>query len=344
MAGDSATALANAVAALPRLELGVKPSPLQRAPRLSQRLGLEVWLKRDDLLGPAFGGNKVRKLEFLLADAVAQGADCVITCGAAQSNHARLTAACARLVGLEPYLVLRSLETPPRQGNLFLDDLLGAHVQIEPQRRSVDLYAAAHVLADRLRAEGRTPYFIPVGGSVPIGDVAYAGALLELDAQAGDAGLPPTTVFHASSSGGTQAGLSLGAAALASAGRPWRVLGVDVDGDPEAIREHVIALTRDTATLLADRTGYVVPDPVPHVHVLPGYAGDGYGVVSDIGREAIRLLAQTEAIFVDAVYSGKALAALIAETRARRIPPGSPVLFWHTGGAPSLFAYATDLA
>src|SRR5687768_285136 len=118
----SGAALRAAVAALPRVELGAKPSPLQPAPRLSARLGVEVWLKRDDLLGPAFGGNKVRKLEFLLADALAQRADCIITCGAAQSNHARLTAACARLVGLEPYLVLRSLDTPPKQGNLFLDD------------------------------------------------------------------------------------------------------------------------------------------------------------------------------------------------------------------------------
>ena len=340
----SAAELSAAIATLPRVELGARPSPLQRAPRLSEPLGVEVWLKRDDLLGPAFGGNKVRKLEFLLADALAQGADCVITCGAAQSNHARLTAACARLVGLEPYLVLRSLDAPPKQGNLFLDELLGARVQVEPQRRSVDLYPAAEALAARLRGEGRRPYFIPVGGSVPIGDVAYAAALLELDAQARELGLQPTTLFHASSSGGTQAGLSLGAAVLGAAGRQWRVLGVDVDGDPEGIRQHVTTLAQDTVTLLHNRTGFTAPDPTPHVLVLPGYAGAGYGIVSDAGREAIRLLAQTEAIFVDPVYSGKALSALIAETRAGRIPPGSQVLFWHTGGTPTLFAYAAELA
>lgn len=344
MAGDAAAALAAAVAALPRVELGARPSPLHRAPRLSDRLDVDVWLKRDDLFGPAFGGNKARKLEFLLADALAQGADCVITCGAAQSNHARLTAACARLVSLDPYLVLRSLDPPPRQGNLFLDHLLGARVQLEPQRRSVDLYPAAGALAARLRAEGRRPYFIPVGGSIPIGDVAYAAALLELDAQAEAAGLAPTTVFHATSSGGTQAGLSLGAAALAAAGRQWRVLGVDVDGDPDGIREHVTTLARDTVTLLHDRTGFTAPDPAPHVHVLPGYAGAGYGIVSAAGREAIRFLAQTEAIFVDPVYSGKALSALIAAARSGHIPKGSQVLFWHTGGIPTLFAYASDLA
>ena len=340
---EAVSALGAAVAALPRVELGAKPSLLQRAPRLSQHLGVELWLKRDDLLGPAFGGNKVRKLELLLADALEQRADCVITCGAAQSNHARLTAACARLVGLEPYLVLRSLDPPPKQGNLFLDELLGAHVQIEPQRRSVDLYPAAEALADRLRAAGRRPYFIPVGGSVPIGDVADAAALVELDEQARHAGLEPTTIFHASSSGGTQAGLSLGAAVLAVEGRAWHVLGVDVDGDPDGIREHVTALARDTVALLANRTGYTAPDPTPHVHVLPGYAGAGYGIVSDAGREAIRLLAQTEAIFADPIYSGKALSALIAETRTGRIPAGTQVLFWHTGGAPTLFAYAAEL-
>ena len=340
----SRAALRAAIDALPRVDLGVTPSPLQRAPRLSERLGVEVWLKRDDVFGPAFGGNKVRKLEFLLADALAQGADCVITCGAAQSNHARLTAACARLVGLEAYLVLRSLEPPPKQGNLLLDHLLGANVQIEAQRRSVDLYPAAHALAERLRAEGRRPYFVPVGGSVPIGDVAYAAALVELDEQAPQAGLVPTTIFHASSSGGTQAGLSLGAGVLAAAGREWRIVGVDVDGDPDGIHEHVTALARDTVTLLSERTGYVAPDPTDHVNVLPGYAGAGYGIVSDPGREAIRLLAQTEAIFVDPVYSGKALSALVGETRAGRLAPNSQVLFWHTGGAPSLFAYASDLA
>ena len=340
----SGLALRAAIESLPRVELGAKPSPLQHAPRLSERLGVGVWLKRDDLLGPAFGGNKVRKLEFLLADALAQGADCVITCGAAQSNHARLTAACARLVGLEAYLVLRSLNQPAPQGNLFLDQLLGAHVQIEPQRRSIDLYPAAEALAGRLRSDGRRPYFIPVGGSVPIGDVAYAAALLELDAQARELGLEPTTIFHASSSGGTQAGLSLGAAVLAAQGRKWRVVGVDVDGDPDEIRDHVTALARDTVTLLSDRAGYRAPDPAPHVHVLPGYAGAGYGIVSDAGRDAIRLLAQTEAILVDPVYSGKALSALIAEAQSGRIPAGSQVLFWHTGGAPTLFAFTHDLA
>ncbi|HEU5314859.1 MAG TPA: pyridoxal-phosphate dependent enzyme, partial [Chloroflexota bacterium] len=169
MEGDAAR-LGAAIAAFPSVSLCARPSPLQRAERFSRELGVEVWLKRDDLLGPALGGNKVRKLELLLGNALAQGADCVITCGAAQSNHARLTAACARLVGLEPYLVLRSLTAPEQQGNLLLDRLLGAHVQIEPETRSVDLYPAAERLAESLRAQGRRPYFIPVGGSVPLGD------------------------------------------------------------------------------------------------------------------------------------------------------------------------------
>jgi L-cysteate sulfo-lyase len=335
--------LAAALASFPALTLSIKPSPLQRAPRLSERLGVDLWLKRDDLLGPAFGGNKVRKLELLLADALAQDADCVITCGAAQSNHCRLTAACARIAGLEPYLVLRSLNPPAQQGNLLLDHLLDAHVQLEPQRRSVDLYPAAEALASRLRADGRRPYFIPVGGSIPLGDVAYAGALLELDTQARQVGLAPTTIFHATSSGGTQAGLSLGAAALAAEGHEWRVIGVDVDADPDGIRTHVTQLARDTVTLLSDRTGYAPPDPTPHIHVLSGYAGAGYGIVSDAGREAIALLAQTEAVFVDPVYSGKALSGLLGEVRAGRIAPGGQVVFWHTGGAPTLFAYAADL-
>jgi D-cysteine desulfhydrase family pyridoxal phosphate-dependent enzyme len=340
---QGAAGLRAAIAALPCADLAAKPSPLQRVERFSRAIGVEVWLKRDDLLGPAMGGNKVRKLELLLGDALAQGTDCVITCGAAQSNHARLTAACARLVGLEPYLVLRSLAAPAQQGNLLLDRLLGASVQIEQERRSVDLYPAAERLAESLRAQGRRPYFIPVGGAVPLGDLAYAGALLELDEQARGVGLDPTTIFHASSSGGTQAGLSLGAAVLAGDGRHWRVRGVDVDGDPDGIRAHVTHLASDTVTLLEERAGYAAPDPTPHVDVLSGYAGEGYGIVSAAGREAIQLLAQTEGVFVDPVYSGKALSALIGEARAGRTPSGSPVVFWHTGGVPALFAYASDL-
>ena len=366
------TALSRALRRLPRVRLGVLPTPLQRAPRLSERLGLDVWLKRDDLLGPAMGGNKTRKLEHLLADARQQGADCVITCGAAQSNHARLTAACARLAGLEPYLVLRSLEPAAPQGNLLLDHLLGAHVQVEPVRRTVDLWPAMEALAERLRGDGRHPYLIPVGGSVPLGAAAYAAALLELDAQAQAAGLEPTTIVHASSSGGTQAGLALGAAALAGIGRAWCVLGVDVDGDPAGLRQTVTSLARATAAHLD--LAYVSPavpdrppaephplsgepsrsaaapaplantlDPKPHVHVLDGYAGPGYGQVSEDGREAIRLLAQTEGIFVDPVYSGKALAGLIGEARAGRLPLDRPVVFWHTGGTPAIFAYAAAL-
>jgi D-cysteine desulfhydrase len=348
MSRDAVAALADALERLPRLRLGDVPTPLQPAPRFSARLaalagaGVEVWLKRDDLLGPAFGGNKVRKLELLLGDALAQGADCVITTGAAQSNHARLTAACARLVGLEPYLVLRGAPDSPVQGNLLLDHLLGAHVELVAVRRTAETWPAMEALAARLRSGGRRPYLIPVGGSVPLGAAAYAGAMLELDAQLAAAGLQPHAVFHASSSSGTQAGLALGAAALARIGRDRRVAGVDVDGEPDALERSVAGLARETAARLG-LPDELLPDPASHVSVLGGYAGPGYGRVSEAGREAIRLLAETEGVFADPVYSGKALAGLLGEVCSGRVPAGSQMVFWHTGGTPALFAYADAL-
>ncbi len=332
--------------ALPRLDLCEKPSPLQHAPRLSARLGVEVWLKRDDLLGPAFGGNKARKLEYLLADARVQGADCVITCGAAQSNHARLTAACANLAGLDAYLVLRSMDDPAEQGNLLLDHLLGARVQIVRTHRTANLAVAMQTLAGRLRAEGRRPYVIPVGGSTALGAVGYAAGLVELDAQSVSAGLEPCAVYHASSSGGTQAGLAVAAAALHAGGRPWRVIGVDVDGDPDGLRTTVTALARDAAALIQSGDPPLVPavDPAPHVRVLAGYTGPGYGIVSEEGLAAIRLLAEMEGVFVDPVYTSKALAGIVGAVRCGDLPHGSSVVFWHTGGTPALFAYAHELA
>jgi D-cysteine desulfhydrase family pyridoxal phosphate-dependent enzyme len=344
--GRAAPGFAAALEALPRTDLCEKPSPLRHAPRLSARLGVEVWLKRDDLLGPAMGGNKARKLEYLLADAHARGADCVITCGAAQSNHARLTAACANLAGLDSYLVLRSLDEPAPavQGNLLLDHLLGARVEIVRTRRTADLAGPMQTLAERLRSEGRRPYVIPVGGSTPVGAAGYAAGLLELDRQAASAGLGPCPMYHASSSGGTQAGLAVGAAALHAVGRRWQVIGVDVDGDPDGLRAAVQSLARETATLL---WGGATPPQDPaahvHVHVLGGYAGTGYGIVSESGLAAIRLLAETEGVFVDPVYTGKALAGLIGQARSDALARGSAVVFWHTGGAPALFAHAADL-
>lgn len=337
-----ASALLQEIKRLARVTLCDLPSALQHAPRFSAQVGVEVWLKRDDLLGPAFGGNKVRKLELLLGDAKAQGADCVITCGAAQSNHARLTAACARLVGLEPFLVLRSIEAAPVQGNLLLDYLLGANVQIEAVGRTSELQPVMETLAAQLRAEGRRPYVITVGGSTPLGAAAYAEALMELDEQARNLKLASTTVFHATSSGGTQAGMAVGAAALAAGGRAWNVIGVDVDGDPHEVRGTVVELARETGRFLT-AGGAPVLDAEPHVNVLGGYAGAGYGLVSDDGRAAIRLLAETEGVFVDPVYAGKALAGLIGEARAGRLTRSSNVVFWHTGGAPALFAYADTL-
>jgi D-cysteine desulfhydrase family pyridoxal phosphate-dependent enzyme len=323
-----------------RFHLAHLPTPLELMSRLSDILkGPELWIKRDDQTGLATGGNKTRKLEILIADALAKGADVVLTVGAVQSNHCRQTAAAAARAGLDCVLVLGG-EAPPRDqwiGNLLLDDLLGARIW---WAGDADRLVALEAATKAEKTAGRTPYAIPYGGSNPVGASAYALAFQELWKQTEE--MPKGERLHfdrilfASSSGGTQAGLIVGAKAC---GYQGQVLGISVDKTGGHLRELVTALLAPTAARLGLDLHFGPEDVI----VDDGYLGAGYGVLTHAERAAVRLVAETEGILLDPVYTGKAMAGLLDLVRQGEIGAGERVLFWHTGGTPALFAYASDL-
>lgn len=314
-----------------RYPLAHLPTPLEPLERLSRQLGgPELWIKRDDQTGLAGGGNKTRKLEFLLADALAQGCDHLITMGAPQSNHCRQTAAAAARAGLGCSLVLRGKPPTGQNGNLLLDRLLGAHLfwsgDEQPARQANDVVA-------QLRAMGRRPYLIPYGGSNVMGATGYVLAMEELTAQLAAQRLNLDFIVFASSSGGTQAGLVLGAHV---AGFRGTLLGISVDSPAETLQTHVAALATATATHL----GLETVSPAERIQVNDDYIEPGYGVLTDLEREAIQLTAQLEGILLDPVYTGRAMGGLIDLIRWGAFTRRQRVLFWHTGGAPALFAYS----
>jgi D-cysteine desulfhydrase family pyridoxal phosphate-dependent enzyme len=324
---------------LPRFPLAFLPTPLHALERLSQHLTAEtghkvrIWIKRDDQTGLAGGGNKTRKLEYLVGEALAQSADTLITTGAVQSNHCRQTAAAAACAGLACHLVLGGEPPEHPNGNLLLDLLLGAQVHWATRANRIN---RLRELEDELRAAGKRPYFITYGGSDATGAAAYAVALAELYGQVREAGITLNGIYFASSSGGTHAGLMAGARIL-----PWDipVIGVSIDEPQVALQTNVAALAGATAQRLG----------TPHVFA-PGdiranadYLGGGYGVVGELERDAVALLARTEGILLDPVYTGRAFGGLLDLVRRGKVE-GTDVLFWHTGGSPALFAYASEIA
>ena len=325
------------LATLPRYPLMTLPTPLHRARNLEAALGPaspRIYLKRDDLTGLAFGGNKARKLEYLVADALATGATLLVTEGAAQSNHARMTAAAAAIAGLRALVVLDARNGAEVAGNLLLDHLLGAEVRIVPDKPA--RVAAMERIDDELRAAGERPYVIPTGGSVPLGAAAYVATVAELLAQLMAVSEAPTRFYHATSSMGTQAGLVVGARAFSA---PFAVHGVAV--------EHPVADLVATGAALAAATAELIELPSAfaeeEILVDGDFVGAGYGQATAEGMDAIRLLARTEAVFLDPVYTAKAMAALIAHVRTGALDPAGSVIFLHTGGGPSLFAHGTAL-
>jgi L-cysteate sulfo-lyase len=335
--------------AFPRLPVAQTPTPLHPLSALQEALGPRcphLLIKRDDLTGLALGGNKARKLEYLFADARAQGADTLLTCGAAQSNHALQTAAAARKFG---FAVRGILDGPPPSrgtspaGNLLLHHLLGTPIrwaQIQPGETRRE-QARRRVLAEEaeaVRAAGGRPYIIPTGGSTAIGALGYVRAVEEIRTQleAQESG-EVAAVFFASGSGGTQAGLVAGARRT---GWQTRLVGVEVDPIPAGadgvspFHRAVFNLTQETSALLELPGAFSLSE----VELCPDYAGSAYGEPTEEGQEAIRLLAQMEGIFLDPVYSGKAFSALLGWIRAERFHPEETVLFWHTGGVAGLFA------
>lgn len=313
---------------LPRLRFAHLPTPIEPLPRLSAMLGgPQLFIKRDDQTGLALGGNKTRKLEFLVAEAQAQGARTLVSAGAVQSNHCRQTAAAAAKYGLGCILVLTGEIPAAPSGNHLLDRLLGAEIvrvadRAERDRILQETFATA-------KAEGRAPYLVPYGGSSPTGALGYAVALQEAMAQ----GIDADWMVFASSSGGTQAGLVLGQRRFGYAGK---LLGMSIDEPADQLRQHVAALASDASERLGARMAFTAEE----VLVDDAYCQPGYGVLTDLEREAIRLFATHEGILLDPVYTGRAAGGLLDRIRRGTFAPSDRVLFWHTGGQPALFAEA----
>jgi D-cysteine desulfhydrase family pyridoxal phosphate-dependent enzyme len=332
----------------PRLALATLPTPLTDATRLRDALGgagrcPRILIKRDDLTGLALGGNKARKLEFLLADARAQGATVLVTTGAAQSNHARMTAAAACAAGLRSELVLTADEPDPRaEGNLLLDRLFGATIQFLPTpadpllATNVEEAAKVAEVEASLRGRGERPYVIPVGGSSGVGVLGYLTGTAELVAQLADRGDTPARLYFASGSRGTQAGLTLGARECRA---PYQLHGVAVSGGEPWKRERALRIANEAAEIAGLATRIREDDLVTD----QGFIGPGYGIATPECIEAIHLLARHEGILLDPVYTGKAMACLVHHVRTGALDPSSAVVFLHTGGVPALFAHSDVL-
>lgn len=323
----------------PRIHLAHLPTPLEYLPNLTRELnGPEIWIKRDDCTGMSTGGNKTRKLEFLMAEARDQGADIVLTQGATQSNHARQTAACAAKMGIDCHILLedRTGKTDHDyndSGNVLLDYLHGATVEYRPA--TPDMNAELAAVVAKLKSEGRKPYFIPGGGSNPVGALGYVNAAMELIGQANDIGLRIDHVVHATGSAGTQAGLITGLAATRS-GVP--LLGIGVRAPRPKQEENVFKLACATADLCGVSGAVRREDVVANCD----YVGSGYGFSTPGSIDAIQTLARLEAILLDPVYTGKGMAGFLDLTRKGFFKKGQNVVFIHTGGSVGLFGYVDD--
>ncbi len=311
----------------PRLRLAHLPTPIEELPRLREALGRgpRLLVKRDDQTGLAFGGNKTRKLEFLIAEAQAQGARTIISAGAAQSNHCRQTAAAAARFGFDCILVLNGQPTGQPSGNLLLDELLGAEIRMIPDRNLRD-----HALSqtfDECAAKEKKPYLVPYGGSSATGALAYAFAVEEILAQ----NVQPDWIVFATSSGGTQAGLVLGQRVFKYSGN---ILGISVDESEEWLTNRVSELASEASGKLGPPITFTPGD----IHVDASYCDAGYGVLTEHERHAIQLFARHEGLLLDPVYTGRAAAGLIDLIRKGFFKDSDTVLFLHTGGQPALFA------
>lgn len=315
---------------LPRVRFAHLPTPVEPMERLSARLGgPRLWIKRDDQTGLAGGGNKARKLEFLVAEAQAHGAKMLITAGAAQSNHARQTAAAAARFGLECSLVLAGESPQQINGNLLLDVLLDAEL-VWAGDQPVD--QVLQETFDQAWSNGRRPYLIPIGGSNPVGAAGYVEAMAEFMEQ----GIEVDRIVVATSSGGTLAGMVVGSAMHGYGGALSAIrVGKYEQTEPKTLQ--------DLAEGTADLVGCTAELPLDRVEINNDYLGPGYGVVTNLEREAIHLFAQQEGILLDPVYTGRAAAGMIDLIQKGTIGADERVLFWHTGGTPALFAYAEQI-
>jgi D-cysteine desulfhydrase family pyridoxal phosphate-dependent enzyme len=313
------------LAPFPRVEISLLPTPCHRLDRLSEETGCELWIKRDDLTGFGFGGNKTRKFDFLIADAMQKGCDSLIGIGANQSNFCRILSAVGSRYGLDVFLVLSGEKPDHPTGNLLIDHLLNATIYHVPrsqrERRAQELY-------DELTARGRRVYFMPPGGSTPVGTLGYAAGFDEILRDIKQSNVPIRHIIHASSSAGTQAGLVLG---QAISGWDGRITGISVDVPEKELAKNVFTLASQAGALMD-----VSVDP-KQVHTDGAYIGEGYGIPTPACREAIQHFASREGIFLDTVYTGKGASGLLDYCNKGIISPGEAVLFIHTGGNIQLF-------
>jgi D-cysteine desulfhydrase family pyridoxal phosphate-dependent enzyme len=319
----------------PRFPLALLPTPLVEAPRLSRQLGgPRIFFKRDDLTGFGGGGNKVRGLEFYIAEALAapRKADVIITGAGPQSNHIRATAAAARVAGLDMVAIMHDSRPAETQGNLLLDELLGAQLRFtnNPDRSLID--ARIEETAEELRRAGRRPYVIPRGGASALGALGYVEAVKEINAQLATLKLSPSWLVLGTGSCGTHSGLLAGTKIHGAA---YRVLGITVSRPASECVERIARIVVEVGQLLGETVAARAED----INVREGFIGPGYGIPSEAGNAAIRLVARTEGIFLDPAYTGKAMAGLIAEIGAGRMGRAETVIFLHTGGEPGLFAH-----
>ena len=321
---------------LSRFKLAEYPTPIHFLKTLTTAFdGPDIYMKRDDLISLGMGGNKVRKLEFLIGEALEHRKDTLVTAGGIQSNHCRLTAASARRAGLDCHLVLNGAPPDTPNGNLLLDHLFGAHIHYcDRKDRDSKLYQ----VADELAENGKKPYVIPVGGSNSTGSVGYVDAMFELDIQLKEMNLTPDAIVFASSSGGTQAGLTLGAGITGFKGQ---VLGISIDQVKTGTASFLPVLTRivnETAKRIDSDIAMTESDFSLDCH----YLGAGYAVPGDLEFDAIRDLARYEGILLGPVYTARAMGALLDMIQKNVFKKDQSVLFWHTGGTPELFAWAGD--
>ena len=324
------------IARFPRLRYGHLPTPIELLNNLTNYLkGPNIWIKRDDCTGLSTGGNKTRKLEFLMAEEQAQNADIVLTVGATQSNHARQTVAFAARMGIKSYLLLENRTNINdinyrNNGNILLNQLHGTTIEEYPAYTNMNI--AMENTANQLRKKGYKPYTIPVGGSNPLGALGYVNAAAEIITQGNDLSISFSHIIHASGSTGTQAGMITG---LLGNNSGINLLGISVNSPKEILEKNVLLLAQETADLL--KCPGIVKDN--HIKVNSDYVGDGYGIPSPETIQAIKLLAEKEGILLDPVYSGKAMAGLIDLVRKGVFNKDDNILFIHTGGTTGLFGY-----
>jgi len=334
----------NLTARFPRTPLAFFPSPLHKLERLSRELGVEVWAKRDDVSsGLAFGGNKIRKLEFLAADAQAQGCDTLVSIGNIQSNHTRQVAAVAAVLGMKCRLVQEEWtkwEDPAydKVGNILLSRIMGAETVLEGEGYSTAIKDTWERALEQVRREGGKPYAIPAGASDhPLGGLGYAAFADELAQQEAQLGVFFDTVITATCTGSTQAGMVVGFKAQQ---RPRRLIGIDTAADAAMTRAAVTKIARNTAELIGLNSAIADEDVV----IDPRFCGPDYGLPDEVTINAIRMAGQLEGMLTDPVYEGKSMAGLIAMARAGEFPKGAKILYVHLGGAPALNAYHNAFA